>query len=238
MKPLIVIPSPRDLDRVKLAIDLLPSDKLWIKYYTEIGAYTLMQKEFLKSDYTHIILIPDDLVVTPDTYDMFIRDLEEFPDDIVSGYCNVDTRALQGYANVSIYPVQRERQGRTYTWLTLAGIHEESRMYRLQTPDKHRTLPEYMIDVTFAGFPLFGIPRKILEKINFVNDSPTGYTTDGCCVDVTFCYDVRAAGYRILCDTRLRTAHLKIDDTAVEKFSTGIKEPYFRYEYAHRPIEL
>lgn len=239
IRPLIAIPSPRDIDRVKNAIDLIHADKLWIKYYKpEIDAYVIMQREFLASEYTHLVIIPDDLVVGLEVWNKFMTDIEFFPNDIISGYCNLDRTFNSGFTNISPKLVQRHRTGRTYTWFSMGGLWQEAADYRAEHPELHKDLPEYMIDVPFAGFPLFAIPREIVRKIRFTNDSPSGYDPLGCCVDVTFCYDAIKAGYRILCDIRLRTEHLKIDDNQVEHFKAGLVQPYYKYDIFHKSIIL
>lgn len=239
MKPLIAIPSPRDYDQVKAAIDLLPADKLWIKYYKpEIDAYDAMREQFLNSDYTHLVIIPDDLVVSLETYIEFVKDIKQFPWDVVSGYCNLDRTYNSGYTNICPVLVQDKREGRTYTWFTLDSFKEEAAKYREENWEKHYKLPEYMIDVPFAGFPLFSIPRQIVEEIRFRNDMGDGHDPNGCCIDVTFCWDAIKEGYRILCDTRLKTIHLKVNDWNVEHFHAGVKPRELRYDYLVDAIKL
>lgn len=240
INPLIAVPSPRDIFQVKQAIDRIPADKLWIKYYTpEILAYDIMREEFLKhEEYTHLVILPDDLLVTLETWEDFIHDVEQYPRDIISGYCNLDRTFNSGYTNISPKLVHHRREGRVYTWFSMAGIKEEAKHYRIEHADKHIELPDYMIDVPFAGFPLFAVPRIAIDEIIFRNDSLNGRDPLGCCVDVTFCWDAIRLGYRILVDIRLRTDHLKINDGAVERFFAGVKEPYFEFDKIADPIKL
>lgn len=239
LKILIAIPSPRDYAQVKAAVDILPADKLWIKYYKpEIDAYDVMREEFLNSDYTHLVIIPDDLVVSLETYIEFVKDVQQFPWDIVTGYCNLDRTYNSGYTNISPKLVPDKREGRTYTWFTLSGFKEEAHQYRIENPEKHFILPEYMIDVPFAGFPLFSIPRQIVEEVRFRNDMGDGHHPEGCCIDVTFCWDAIKAGHRILCDTRLKTIHLKVNDWNVEEFYAGVKPRQLIYDRLVNAIKL
>lgn len=233
MKPLIVIPSPRDIPKVKVVIDQLPADKLWLKYYTpEISAYKLIQQEFVKrKEYTHLIIIPDDLLVSPEHFDLLLKDIEQYPEDVICGYCNVDQTNFRHYANVSIDEASPIRANRLYKWFHLDLIHKEVEGIKAIDPEKYKDWPEYMIDVKFAGFPMMAIPRVILHQIPFRNDSTTGYDSDGCCVDVMFCSDVIKAGHRILVDTRLRENHLKISDYRYEHFMAGVLPPYYFYDH-------
>jgi hypothetical protein len=232
MKPLIAIPSPRDLPEVKTVIDSLPADKLWLKYFRpEIDAYKIMQEEFLAKDYTHLVLIPDDLLVSSRHFQYLMQDAEDFPRDIVTGFCNVDTTDFKDFANVTVEEVHALRGNRKYRWFHLDLIWEEVKGVKQIDPLKYAAYPEYMIDVKFAGFAMFSIPRYMLEEIPFRNDSLSGYSLDGCCLDVMFCWDVIQKGYRILCDLRLKENHLKISDYRYDKFMAGVLPPYTFFDY-------
>lgn len=213
MKPLLIIPSPRDIPLVKEHIDNIKGiDKLWVKYYSpEIEAYSkiryLLLEDFNYKDYTHIIISPDDLLITQRDIDTLLSDLMVIGTDetVITGYCNVDTTAQSGSANITINRVSPNRWNRNYNWLSLNFLR--SGKYSFQ---KDPTYP--FVKVGFAGFALFCIPRNIFTKIRFKNDSPSGYDFDGCCVDVMFCHDIYENNFQILCDYRLELKHLKFYD--------------------------
>jgi hypothetical protein len=98
---------------------------------------------------------------------------------------------------------------------------------------------KYLIKVRFAGFPLFVIPRKIVEQIPFRNDSPTGeFDTCGCCVDVMFCNDALDNGYKIYVDCRVGLDHLKISDhdTSTSLRELPVQNSYFFIDYAEKKL--
>jgi hypothetical protein len=216
MKALICIPSPREIPEVKAVIDRLPDDKLWLKYYTpEILAYNIIYEQFMDSDYTHIVLIPDDLVVSLRDYEILKEDMAKYPENVVCGYCNVDTTTFKECANITFDRVRSLREGRSYNWVMLRDIEPR----------------QDIVSVGFAGFPMFAIPKVVFNRgIKFRNDSFNGQDWSGCCVDVMFCADVKDKGIDILCDLRLHENHLKISDAAFTNFKAGIEQPYFYYE--------
>lgn len=217
MKPLIVVPSPRNLTEVERVINTLPDDKLWCKYYKpEILAYNIIQEQFMDSDYTHIVIIPDDLLVNLKDYLILKQDMKYYPDDVISGYCNVDTTQFKDYANITFDPVSPQRANRTYNWVPLADADNRNDI----------------IEVGYAGFGMFAVPKSLFKAgIRFRNDSFNGQNWDGCCVDVMFCYDVYQKNRRVLCDLRLRSQHLKISDNQYHQFRAGIDPPKFYYQY-------
>ena len=208
MNPLIALPSPRDFLTVKEALDRIQEhDKLWVKYSPEHLTYPIIREQFLKNkQYTHLVICPDDLLIDDkNKLQTLFNDYELFPEEerdkiILSGYCNVDTSENSKYANITQYDVSNTRQDRTYRWFTLEELENKT--------------DNFLIPVMFAGFPLMIIPRSAIEQIPFRNDSSTGNFDElGCCVDVMFCNDAIAKGYRIYVDSRVRLYHLKYNDT-------------------------
>ena len=65
MKPLLVIFNPRSIPEFYKAIEKINGiSKLWIKYFPQDEAYNKAREFFLQSDYTHLMILPDDLIVT------------------------------------------------------------------------------------------------------------------------------------------------------------------------------
>ena len=234
INPLIALPSPRDFQTIKDALDKIQEyDKLWIKYSPEHVTYPIIREQFLKNkQYTHLVICPDDLLIDDkNKLELLFKDYESFPLDqrdkiILSGYCNVDTSENSKYANVTQYDVSNTRQGRTYQWFTLEEL-------------EGKTEDDFLIPVQFAGFPLMVIPRSAIEQIPFKNDSFTGiFDGNGCCVDVMFCNDAIAKGYSIFVDSRVRLYHLKYNDTVtcdlIQKAAKTEKDYTYYYEYATR----
>ena len=87
MKPLIFIPSPRNLPKFNECISKVKKyDKLWVKYWEQTQAYMIARDWFLNEDYTHLVIFPDDMI----GYEAQIDTLLEHDLDVVSGWCNED----------------------------------------------------------------------------------------------------------------------------------------------------
>src|SRR5215831_12855215 len=65
--------------------------KVWIKYSDEYTAYLIMRKLFLYTDFTHLVIIPDDLIVTPSQFEKLKRNAELGNYPVLSGTCAVDS---------------------------------------------------------------------------------------------------------------------------------------------------
>lgn len=248
MNPLIAIPSPRTIPEVVQALGQVNKDYdlLWLKDMPEYMAYQIMRKQFLDhhENYTHLVICPDDLLIEKDKLQILFDDYDKCLDPseryntVMSGYCNVDHGENAQYANITIDPVSPFRNGRTYNWKTLYEL-KHYKQIRDQYPKVNDHKKKYLINVKFAGFPLFVIPRKLVEQIPFRNDSPTGeFDSCGCCVDVMFCYDAHQKGYEIYVDSRVGLNHLKISDQETSKSlkDLPLKQPHIFYEYAEKKI--
>jgi hypothetical protein len=114
-------------------------------------------------------------------------------------------------------------------------------MYNWVKLEELADIKKRLIPVKFAGFPLFVIPRNLVERIPFRNDSPTGkFDGCGCCVDVMFCNDAQDIGAKIFVDTRVKLNHLKISDQktseALFKSIYQGNKPHFFFEYAEKKL--
>lgn len=224
MKPLLFIPSPRDIPEFLDAVSKLHYDKYWVKYRTpEIYAYLEARNYFLThEEYTHFVLLPDDLIVTEDDVSKLLSYVEKDQSlKVVSGFCNIDTTNLKDYPNICIDEISDIREKRVYKWITFQQLEEHV---------KTHTLANGLVKVYFSGFPLMVIAREVLEKVKFRNDSVDGLSKNGCCTDVTFCVDVHRAGFEIFIDPKMRLKHLKINDGTFQNMGLNIKEPYSKLE--------
>jgi len=214
MKPLLFIPSPRDIPEVKESISKLKIDKLWIKYHKQEEAYKMARDIFLSeqmNDYTHFIIHPDDMLSTQ-------RDLEYLllssSDSVMSGWCiNTiqDNWQELNHTNMSY----------TITWDTPRRKTYESYNF-IPVKDVIKLLQDgrAVIKVKFAGFALQLIPRDIIEQIPFSADHD-------CCVDTCFSLDCDVQGVDQFINLRVRTKHLK---RKVDEIQTGKKEPKIIFE--------
>lgn len=57
MKPLIFMPSPRNLPKFNECMAKVKKyDKLWVKYWEQTQAYMIARNWFLNEDYTHLVI--------------------------------------------------------------------------------------------------------------------------------------------------------------------------------------
>jgi hypothetical protein len=239
--PLITIPNPRKIPQFKDQMSRIKLDKLWVSNYPAHEAYPIVQQEFLKeenSKYTHLIFIPDDLIVTKEKLDILINDIKEIPisqryKSIVAGYCNIDIYAMSHLANISFHKCNIERgpNGRQYDdykFMTLEYVRNLPKEHYNQIFHKH------LFKVGFNGFASWIIPRSIMEKFKFRNDSPSGYHSSGCCWDVMACHDVHNLGVTIYTDQRVEFYHMRDSNEAVRTFQKDKRmiryDPVLDYE--------
>jgi hypothetical protein len=225
--PLVVVLSPRKIKAVRDAIDTLPYDRLWIKHYPAHEAYPLMDDEFEKrKEYTHLIPIPDDLVVPWEKLKILVKDItEDIPRElqdncVVGGYCNIDTQLRQQISNVSLScptPERKPGERRTYAsykFLNMMGVQN-------LPPSYFTPFNPHLFETKFNGLTAWIIPRKVKEKFRFRQDCPDDVIENGCCRDVMACYDLSVLGIPIYTDRRVKLVHLRASEEADKTFVTN-----------------
>lgn len=197
MKLLLGYLQPKDIPEVLGSMARLPIDQLRVKYYTEREAYKKLQEYFLKqyTDYTHLVVVTNDVLVRPDHIVLLQETIAKYPDKVVCGVMNVDLHTDNW--NITIDPVETvERipviEG--YHWVKKNSV-------------------EGIVKVWFAGNPLMAYPREIVERIGFpVVDNAHDYY---------ICDKLHRNNIDVMCDTRLVLRHL----ATRENLLVGIKEP-------------
>ncbi len=226
MKPLIFVISPRDIPEFQQAADKIQKyDKYWVKYFWPAPyAYRNARDFFLQNkEYTHLIMLPDDLIATEYDIDTLLAHIQKNPQiKIISGHCNLDSEKKKDYTNVCLLPVSDDRKNRHYAWITF----DEFNIWSQFNKDENG-----LVKVKFSGYPLMVIDREVVEKIQFRNDlEPDGIHPRGCCLDVTFCADALRAGYDIYVDPAIRLKHLKLSDGKYAHMGSRKKQPYTKLE--------
>ncbi len=208
INPLIGIPSPRDIPEFKQHIDQLKIDKLWLKYYKELDACLRMQRYFLKHpEYTHLIVIPDDLIVKQYDLTRLLVALHRHDYAVLSGICNVDNSPeTKGKYNIcdlqhlpTADPVMRQ-----YVWMS-----NRSKLVRKGQPFR----------VSYMGFAMVAIRRDIVERLPFRSDGH-------CCLDTMFCWDCAQLKIPIYVDPKINMYHMKIADGEYQNFGVGTKKAF------------
>lgn len=214
MNPLIFSPSPRDIPQWLEAMKKITTvDKLFVKYFTpEKKAYDLARNYFLANfEYSHLVIIPDDLIVTPEQFKSLIDSVEEFDYPVFSGVANMDNTVNKDVFSLSYDLIHIERDKRRFSLITRQEIDYEAKLGR-------------HIKVMWSGFPCIFIRRDVVEKFEFnldgiANNDPDGFS--GCCIDTVFCFYCYMCDIPIYVDPSVQMLHLKINDSIKEHFHAG-----------------
>lgn len=199
MKPLLVIFNPRSIPEFYKAIEKINGiSKLWIKYFPQDEAYIKAREFFLQSDYTHFMILPDDLIVTQEDVDAIVNSDESY--DSISGWCNNNGRDDTNIdTNISAFLPPDPPRAATYEgyrWFKIAYI--ESLLSKVKDSD-------VIIPVLHQGFALSRLSRRLVEQVPFRTDA-------GCCVDSCLSLDLMKfrVGFTQYVDIGIRMKHLKI----------------------------
>ncbi len=193
INPLVVIFQPREIKQCLEAASTLPCDRLYMRFIPQEEAYFRSREFFLDhKEYTHFVILPDDLVATREAFDYLKQDAEKF--DIVAGWCN-NTSGGSKYdyldTDISINHVSlKEPHTNTYEDMIFASIYTLERTY------------PHILQARFSGFALQFIARQIIAYIPFRADF-------GCCVDTCFAIDLLARNIPQYVDTRCRMLHIR-----------------------------
>lgn len=252
-KPLLCILNPRQIATFMESVKQLKKiDKFWIKNFERYPAYNMPQWEFLKpenKEYTHLILIIDDLIVTPEALDMLMADTLALPasardKSVICGYCNLDMTP-EGLinSNVCLSPVSEKREGRVYNWVTLSFLRKwRQRVDSGQIENsvgREEMGNRYLLESPFNGLTCPIIPRSIVEAVPFRDDTKSGRDpVNGCCYDVMFCHDARQQGFKIFTDVRIELKHLKHSAEAMRAWQTRGHDSSTWLEKATEPLDL
>ena len=201
MKPLLCIPSPRDIPEFFEATAFLLADKLWVKYHTEAKAYSAIRKYFVKhTEYTHLVLLPDDLIVQPADFARLVKDVKTHRLDVLSGMCNVEFSARHIFNICDSLP-SLALSDRDYKW-------------KCETDIEHG-----IIRVGFSGEALMFLSRRVVEKLSFAGDErDSSY-------DLVMCHELAKLGVPIYVDTSVRMLHLKGRVDSSSAILVGKKTP-------------
>jgi hypothetical protein len=220
--PILFIPSPRNIVAFEEATAKVKADKLWIKFYPEKEAYDIARDWFLDhSAYSHIAILPDDLLITSTDYNLLKHDADHY--NVINGWCRNTIRLRPNWTgepeteytadtNVSIthLPPDPPSKG-TYEQFHFASISQFNRLIAESINP--------VIEVKFAGFPLTFISREIVEQVPF--------RSDGCCVDSCFSLDIDKKGIKQFVDLRVRTTHM---NRPASDLMVGKNEPSIIFE--------
>lgn len=192
-------------------------DKYWVKYHSnEVELYNIARERFLiTEEYTHLVILPDDLIITQDDYDTLCDDIKRFDFKVLGCIANLDNQEQ----NKGLYSTQvndvldaMDAGNVRYNWM-----HENQRIKLMKKNPIQK--------VMFSGFAFMFIRRDIVKRIPF-----NSIAYSACCLDTRFCWDCYQLKIPIFCDFRVVGKHLKIKDGVYEHWGVGIKPPYRKLE--------
>ena len=207
INPLMVVMSPRDFKITWYWLDKIDFlDKLIIKYYLHHIAHEIARDFFLKHrEYTHFLIVTDDVIVTPSHVIQLIKDYLQYKYPIISCYCNWEWS--NDWCNITDKDMRKTLvfspyQYNFYRIKEMLGLVDQG---KIEFPLKR---------VFFVGLPCTLIERWVVEKIGFrpykyIFDSSLGVQARrGIMFDLQFCIDCANNNIPIYVDLRCLLVHM------------------------------
>ena len=204
---LIVSPSPRKIKSFEIKVK-----KLNQKYdiylercnFDEVDAYKQCRDFFLQhTEYTHMAILPDDLLVDVKHVDQLVADLEQFDYNVLSGICNFAASTKNFMNRMTCIPYshygavdQLAKTGR-FDYFRQTMTRADLEKLRKDMEKK----PNRIIRVALSNFPFTIIKRHVVEKIEF------GMNLMG--VDTVFFQSLLNKGIPAYADLDVEMLHLK-----------------------------
>jgi hypothetical protein len=207
--PLVCSPSPRDIKEVRAAWDTLPHDKFLAKYHDEKTAYKLLRDFFLEhEEYSHMVICPDDLVVTRDVFKSLLNNTIVLDYPVLAGMCNLSWQQMDTYSfckKISGFKFVTEKD--------LPEVRAEQNN-------------SVILRVGHEAFACSWIRRDIVEKIE-LNGLNEGHHFDW-----AFSIECAKRNIPLHVDITAKLLHLKnrLGNGLLENSGIGIKQPTTSYE--------
>lgn len=210
--PLLVYWRPKDILQVLQGLKTIPCDKLFINYFPYPYPQRITNNFFrIHKEYTHLIIIPNDLVCDVSHYNKIKSHIEKYDFEVVCGVAPVGFGRYKDYWCVTTNLPALDYNSRHYYWLS-----------------KNR-YPNMIIQPLFAGHPFMTLKRSVLDKIQLWvvepkyagMGQPLWETSGGFASDLSLAYSLKEHGIKINCDTGIIMGHLRY----YEKMLVGIKKP-------------
>ena len=220
--PLIGYWHSVDLQQVKDGLNSIPCDKYQVSYFDYPHPHRKVEAYFREhKQYTHLILIPNDLVYDITNFEKTKKVILEMDYPVLCGLCNVDLGKHKDFYNVCFKLPELPYVNRRYRWLA------ESQRKELLSKN-HR-----FVKVGFAGFPATCVRRDVFDKvkINIFNDNlktdevPIWESKGGYSNDLIFCHNLQDVGIETICDLENTMLHFRYTGQK----QNGIKEAKERF---------
>lgn len=170
---LILNPSPRHIKIFEAKLNKLNTkyDILRIKNdFDEKHAYNSGREWFLQHpQYTHLAILPDDLLIDVKHVDKLVQDLEEFDYDVLSGISNFALSTANFFNKMTAIDYKKyeavDQLRKTGRFDYFKQIM--SRVEYKQIKEDMKNKPNRIIRVALSNFPFTIIKRHVVEKIVF-----------------------------------------------------------------------
>lgn len=204
---LIINPSPRNIKIFQTKLDLLNKkyDVFREKYnFNEVDAYKQCRDFFLShTEYTHLAILPDDLLIDVKHVDKLVSDLEKYDYQILSGICNFALSTVGFYNNITAIEYTNygavDELARTGRYNYRKQIMSRARLNEIKESMKDKE--DKIIRVAWSAFPFTIIRRDVVEKIEF--------TSNLMGVDTAFFQSVLQLGIPAYADLDVQSLHIK-----------------------------
>jgi hypothetical protein len=186
-------------------------DRLYAKYYPEAVAYKELQAYFLAHpEYTHMVVLPDDLIVRPEDFEQLKADVEQYDYPALAGICHIH------YHEKDTFICGPSLNGGP-TYFTRETLGQEVRKQG-----------SHIIRVEFEGFACTFIKRDVLVKYpDSIKGMPVGS------FDWGFSHSCYWNKVPIHVDTSVYLVHLgQRLPGRQEYWGKGVKQPVVRFEDA------
>lgn len=200
LKMLVGILNPRYIEQFmeSVRISLTAYDKIWIRNYQQKdNPYSVLRRAFLrhsnKSGYTHLAILPDDLVITRGGVDKLVDNVLANPEEyhVMMGCCNVELGSR--YVAITKNLPSQIRSQRIYQWYTAEAVKGRG-----------------IIKVKHCGTPFAILSRYAFDRVSLDNDRRMNNNDSvGYSEDVVLSHDLAKRKIPIYVDTSVNFLHLK-----------------------------
>ena len=188
-------------------------DRLLLKNYWHMDLHPIARNFFLEHpEYTHYVVLAEDVIVTPDMVGLLIDDIENNDFPVIAGILNVDF--THDTASISFRDLRK--------------IVVRSREVYKHPSFKPIVLKQYgfpFFEVKFQGNALVSYRRDVFKKLSF---KPYRYVKDavrlnyfgcdkpfGIMFDLQQCLDLLNLGIPIIVDVRLMVMHFAFGHSVI-----------------------
>jgi hypothetical protein len=170
---LIASPSPRKIKLFEAKLKILNTkyDILLEKYnFNEVEAYNNCRDYFLSHpEYTHMAILPDDLLVDLKHVDKLVEDLEKYDYDVLSGISNFSMDSKNFFNHMTCIDYMNygavDQLAKTARFDYFKQIMSRDRYNELKKELANK--PNRIIRVCLSNFPFTIAKRHVIEKIEF-----------------------------------------------------------------------